>query len=156
MFKMETQPYKETLREEIVNSISMIILYSTSMLYHGIQHSKTKGVFKILDHCAIYILIAGSYTPFALLALHLSEITFECCEVIEVDFREANLSSANFENSDLQASLFAHTNLSNANFMDAINYQIDIRLNTLKKAKFSFPEVVTLLDSLDIEIDSLE
>lgn len=52
-----------------VYGISTIVLYLSALLYHAIPHEKTKGIFKVLDHCAIYVLIAGSYTPFALLAL---------------------------------------------------------------------------------------
>ena len=48
---------------------SIIFLFLSSTLYHSITHQKTKYVFKILDHCAIYVLIAGSYTPFLLVTL---------------------------------------------------------------------------------------
>jgi hemolysin III len=46
---------------------TLVLLYSASTLYHGIQHPKAKKVFKILDHSAIYLLIAGTYTPFTLI-----------------------------------------------------------------------------------------
>lgn len=45
---------------------SMLILYSVSSLYHAITNPTAKRVFRILDHGAIYILIAGTYTPFAI------------------------------------------------------------------------------------------
>ncbi len=61
--------HKMAVLASAVYGSSVIVLYLTSMLYHGIQHPKAKGVLKVLDHCAIYILIAGSYTPFTLLAL---------------------------------------------------------------------------------------
>ncbi len=48
---------------------SLIILYTMSTLYHAITNEKAKGVLKIFDHCTIYLLIAGSYTPFTLVAL---------------------------------------------------------------------------------------
>ncbi len=48
---------------------SMIILYSASTLYHSFPPSKTKRIFRILDHSAIYVLIAGTYTPFCLVLL---------------------------------------------------------------------------------------
>jgi hemolysin III len=51
----------------VIFTASMIILFLTSTLYHGIQHRGAKRVFRILDHSAIYILIAGTYTPFSLL-----------------------------------------------------------------------------------------
>ena len=44
---------------------SMIILYSASSIYHLVRTKKRKYYFKILDHCAIYLLIAGTFTPFA-------------------------------------------------------------------------------------------
>jgi hemolysin III len=42
------------------------LLYLTSTLYHSITHSRAKRVLRVLDHSAIYLLIAGTYTPFAL------------------------------------------------------------------------------------------
>jgi len=44
----------------------IIILYLSSTLYHAFPVSRTKRVFKVLDHSAIYLLIAGTYTPFTL------------------------------------------------------------------------------------------
>lgn len=49
---------------------TMIILYTMSSIYHGLSPKlKAKKVFRILDHCSIFLLIAGSYTPFALCTL---------------------------------------------------------------------------------------
>ena len=48
---------------------SMIILYTVSTLYHAIPNLRAKRVLQVLDHSAIYILIAGSYTPFCLITL---------------------------------------------------------------------------------------
>ena len=48
---------------------TLIILYSASTLYHAITHPKAKSVFQLLDHAAIYLLIAGTYTPFLLVNL---------------------------------------------------------------------------------------
>lgn len=45
---------------------TMIVLYLTSALYHAFPHSRTKRIFNILDHAAIFLLIAGTYTPFTL------------------------------------------------------------------------------------------
>jgi hemolysin III len=53
----------------VIFTASMIILFLASTLYHGIQHRGAKRVFRILDHSAIYVLIAGTYTPFCLLGL---------------------------------------------------------------------------------------
>ncbi|MFA0115579.1 hemolysin III family protein [Vibrio sp. 10N.261.46.E11] len=48
---------------------SIILLFLASTLYHSITTEKTKRLLKTLDHCAIYLLIAGSYTPFLLVGL---------------------------------------------------------------------------------------
>ncbi len=49
---------------------SMIILYTMSSIYHGLNPSLTaKKVFQIIDHCSIFVLIAGTYTPFTLCSL---------------------------------------------------------------------------------------
>lgn len=54
----------------VIFGVSMIFLYTMSSLYHGLKpNSKSKKIFQILDHCAIFVLIAGSYTPFALCTL---------------------------------------------------------------------------------------
>lgn len=47
----------------------MILLYCMSSVYHGLRPSLGKKVLQVLDHCAIYFMIAGSYTPIALCAL---------------------------------------------------------------------------------------
>jgi hemolysin III len=48
---------------------SLVLLYTASTLYHAARDPRTKARLQILDHCAIYLLIAGSYTPFTLIAL---------------------------------------------------------------------------------------
>ena len=45
---------------------TMAVLYLTSTLYHATAHNRAKRVFQVLDHAAIYLLIAGTYTPFTL------------------------------------------------------------------------------------------
>lgn len=48
---------------------TMLLLYLMSTLYHSLAKGRAKRVFQILDHCAIFLLIAGTYTPFTLGAL---------------------------------------------------------------------------------------
>ncbi len=48
---------------------SLIILYLASTLYHSFRKPELKRIFKIIDHSAIYLLIAGTYTPFMLISL---------------------------------------------------------------------------------------
>ncbi len=52
-----------------VFAASMLLLYGASTLYHAIAHPRAKRVLRKLDHGAIYLLIAGTYTPFTLGAL---------------------------------------------------------------------------------------
>lgn len=49
--------------------ITLCLLYTASTLYHSFPQGRTKRVFRVIDHGAIYLLIAGTYTPFALGAL---------------------------------------------------------------------------------------
>jgi len=48
---------------------SLVLLFLASTLYHSFQKPGLKSILKTLDHCAIYILIAGTYTPFMLISL---------------------------------------------------------------------------------------
>jgi hemolysin III len=49
-----------------VFAVTMVLLYLTSSLYHALARNKAKRVFQVLDHGAIFLLIAGTYTPFTL------------------------------------------------------------------------------------------
>lgn len=52
-----------------IYGFSMIILYTMSSIYHGLTHPTAKKVMQIIDHCAVFILISGTYTPIALSSL---------------------------------------------------------------------------------------
>lgn len=49
---------------------TLILLYTASTLYHGIAHEGSKPLLRLLDHSAIFLLIAGTYTPFTMISLH--------------------------------------------------------------------------------------
>lgn len=53
----------------LVYGITLILVYATSTLYHGARRPDTKRFLRTLDHVAIFLLIAGTYTPFVLIAL---------------------------------------------------------------------------------------
>jgi hemolysin III len=57
------------LASAIVYGITLVLLYAASTLYHALPQPGVKHLFKILDHCSIYLLIAGTYTPFCLVTL---------------------------------------------------------------------------------------
>ena len=48
---------------------TLVLLYLASTIYHAIQHSRAKAVLNVLDHAAIFLLIAGTYTPFTLISM---------------------------------------------------------------------------------------
>ncbi|MBQ2916831.1 MAG: hemolysin III family protein [Clostridia bacterium] len=52
-----------------IYGFSMILLYTMSSIYHGLRPNKAKRVFQVLDHCSIFLLIAGTYTPYCLVTL---------------------------------------------------------------------------------------
>lgn len=52
-----------------IYAASQILLYTCSTLYHAITHPRIKAFFRLMDHVAIFILIAGTYTPFTLVSL---------------------------------------------------------------------------------------
>lgn len=84
------------------------------------------------------------------IGLSLKGIQVVDCVAVNVDFREADLSKANFAGSDLSESLFVNTNLSAADLSRARNYLIDPGQNVLKGARFSMPEAMSLLYNMDI------
>lgn len=49
-----------------VYGLSLVLLYSASTMYHAVQRDTAKARLRLFDHCAIYLLIAGTYTPFTL------------------------------------------------------------------------------------------
>ena len=52
-----------------IYSSTLVVLYGTSTLYHALSATRARRVFRVLDHSAIFLLIAGTYTPFALVSL---------------------------------------------------------------------------------------
>lgn len=57
------------LASAITYGVTLILLYMSSTLYHSIPGPRARRVFKVIDHSAIYLLIAGTYTPFTLVTL---------------------------------------------------------------------------------------
>ena len=53
----------------VVYSIAVILLFSASTWYHSVKEERLKHKLRVLDHCSIYVLIAGTYTPVALITL---------------------------------------------------------------------------------------
>ena len=89
-----------------------------------------------------------NYSTF--IGLNLKKIKLTKCMAQDVSFEDANLTQANCTATDFTNSRFLHTNLTQADFTGATNYSIAANQNTLKKTKFSLPEAMSLLYSLDI------
>ncbi len=53
-----------------VFGFTLVLLYTMSTLYHSFRSPRTKRIFQVLDHVSIYLLIAGTYTPYTLVSLH--------------------------------------------------------------------------------------
>ncbi|CAH2811045.1 MAG: FIG01964566: Predicted membrane protein, hemolysin III homolog [Candidatus Burkholderia crenata] len=67
MASMERDPYK--IVSFAVYGAMLLVLYAISTLYHSVRNLRLKSVLQKCDHSAIYLLIAGSYTPFTLVTL---------------------------------------------------------------------------------------
>ena len=87
------------------------------------------------------------------IALDMHECEIKVCTAREADFSDADLSRANCAATDFHEARFWHTDLTDADFRGATNYTIDANINTLKRTKFSLPEAMALLYSLDIVLD---
>lgn len=66
---INTDPDPWKLVSFTIYGISLVLLFTASALYHGFQGKRIKALLQKVDHSAIYVLIAGTYTPFTLVAL---------------------------------------------------------------------------------------
>lgn len=80
---------------------------------------------------------------------------FECieCSAKEVDFSDADLTESDFSGTTLESSSFTRANLTKANLKTAKSYFIDPQFTKVNGAKLSFPEAISLLHALGVEID---
>jgi uncharacterized protein YjbI with pentapeptide repeats len=78
---------------------------------------------------------------------------FTGSEILESMFAECELTESSFKGCKLDKTEFFRCDIRKADFREASGYQIDIIDNKMKGARFSFPEVVSLLDGLGIKID---
>lgn len=57
------------IASSIVFGVTVTLLYLMSCLYHALKVNRAKRVFRVIDHCTIFLLIAGTYTPYTLVSL---------------------------------------------------------------------------------------
>jgi len=117
----------------------------------GIDWTKAGGVSSRMPLSIHFFDSVINYSSFFGLSLHNMQIIH--CSVHDVDFTEAKLNNAHLQKSDFFNSRFLHTDLTKADFVDAINYLIDPTANIVKKAKFSVPEVMSLLRGFEIIVE---
>lgn len=112
----------------------------------------TKAVYSdiLLDSPLTFLNCIVDYASFY--GLTLQSLVMRECKAYDVDFRESDLSGADLRESDLTDTLFRNTNLSGADLTLAENYTIDINVNTIKGARFSRYEALSLLDGLEITL----
>ncbi len=84
--------------------------------------------------------------------LNLKNGSFENSKLRESYFTNTSLVGANFSGADLQGTIFHNCDLCKADFSTATHYDIDPQTNKIKKAKFSFPEVIGLLRGFGITL----
>lgn len=83
---------------------------------------------------------------------NLSKTKFDNCSLKSASFEETNLKEAVFEKCNLENAIFFRTDLASSDFRTAYNYGISPTNNFVRKAKFSYPEVLSLLDEFNISI----
>lgn len=85
--------------------------------------------------------------------LDLRRARFERCGLVDADFSEANLAGVKLADCDLAGARFSRTNLERADLTTARNYVLDPTVNKVRKARFSLPDVLGLLEGFDIVVD---
>lgn len=84
------------------------------------------------------------------IGLALPKISFRDCRATDVAFSDSDLTEADFRGAILTKSRFDGANLTRANLEGATEYTIDLTSTNIRQARFSFPEAISLLYSLDI------
>jgi len=84
--------------------------------------------------------------------LNMKNSSFIGSKLKDSHFTNTELNGANFSDVDLSGTIFHNCDLSKADFSEASGYDIDPRVNKVKKAKFSLPEAVRLLRGFDVTI----
>lgn len=144
--------------------------YNCNLISLTSQHSEVKNTaFQKCNligiHCWNDLLPAGKYTHSidvlkncfmkynSFIEIPFRKFDFSSNIIQESIFEECDLQESNFRDCRLEAAQFFRCDIRKADFRGAIGYAIDIPSNKLKQAKFSYPEVTSLLNSLEIKID---
>ncbi|MBN1313009.1 MAG: pentapeptide repeat-containing protein [Anaerolineae bacterium] len=139
--------------------LSMMNIEGSSFSSTQFEHSKvlgidwTRGAWPEIQVKGPLVFKECVLTHSTFIGLAMKEAQYLACVARNVDFREATLAKADFSDTDLSGSHFINTDLREADFRSAYNYQINPAQNKIDKAKFTLPEAMSLLYSLDIVLD---
>lgn len=136
--------------------LSNVKIYSTSLREVTFLNCKMLGLDFSTANTVIQLAVSFrgcqlDYSAFT--GLVLTNTKFIECSLAEVDFTDAKLKAVDFSGSKLHRAIFSGTNLEKADFRTAQLYQIDPADNYLKGAKFSYPQVLGLLEKYGIVVD---
>ena len=136
-------------------NLSLVTLAQTSFREAKFRNCKLLGLhFEDCNNLTISLSFEDSSLELCSFNnLKLKNTLFRNSKVIEVDFTDTDLKNSTFHACDLQRSIFNNTILEGVDFRSSFNYSIDPDTNRIKKAKFSFPGILGLLDKFNIEID---
>ncbi|MEM7126742.1 MAG: pentapeptide repeat-containing protein [Chloroflexota bacterium] len=144
--------------ECIFQECDLRLMKVTDSIFINVQFQKCQAIgvdWTVADWSRIGLAEPLNFTECAIshssfMGIPLKKSLLKKCEAENADFAEADLSEADCTETNFLSARFTQTNLAKTNFEDAINYAIDVHQNTLTKTKFSMPEAISLLDSLDI------
>ena len=131
--------------------LSLVKFKETSLSHVKINGSKAIGVVWYEAGNPLSVSFNNSRISYSsFYGKNCKKTKFINCIADDVDFSNCNLSQADFAGTDLKNAIFSNTDLTQANFAGALNYSINPEVNKIKKAKFSLPEALSFLYSLDI------
>jgi len=139
------------------SDLSLVKFDGSSFINSTFDHSKCVGInwLKVSIPFNFDVRFSDSNISNSnFLGLNLQHIQLLNCIAMDVNFEEANLTHANCTGTDFNKTKFHNCDLTKANFSNAKNYSIDHKYNKLKKAIFSLPEAMSLLNGLDIVLKS--
>ncbi|MEP6684043.1 MAG: pentapeptide repeat-containing protein [Parafilimonas sp.] len=141
----------------VFNGCNMSIAKLDKTVFRDVQFKDCKLLGLLFLDCDSFLFSAGFencvLNDSSFFKMNLKKMQFKNSTLHEVDFAESDLSNSVFNNCDLLNAKFENTILEKADFRTSFNYSINPEINRIKKAKFSLPAAVGLLDKYDIEIE---
>jgi fluoroquinolone resistance protein len=135
-------------------NLSLIKTNDTSFQSTEFTDCKILGVnFTLCNPFALGICFSGSIINSCNFSgMKLRKSKFTECEIVDTDLINADLTEADFTSAKFRGAVFHNTNLSKAKFINAQGYEIHPMNNNIKKASFSLPDALTLIEQMDVII----